>query len=147
MDTRNVLVRRTAAPSRSGGFSLIEILVVIALIGIVATLVIRNVGGGFASGQAKAAKSQLASVGMSIEQYYVDNGSYPERLDDLVTKPASAANWSGPYAKPSQLQDPWGSPLDYKVPGEGGRDFDLVSLGKDKRQGGEGANKDIASWE
>ena len=140
-------IRRIAAPSRSGGFSLIEILVVIALIGIVATLVIRNVGGGFASGQAKAAKSQLASVGMSIEQYYLDNGSYPERLEDLVTKPSSAPNWAGPYAKPSQLQDPWGSPIDYKAPGENGRDFDLVSLGKDKKTGGEGNAKDIASWE
>lgn len=147
MNHRNATLRRLSAPSRSGGFSLIEILVVIALIGIVATLVIRNVGGGFASGQAKAAKSQLASVGMSIEQYYLDNGSYPERLDDLVTKPASAPNWSGPYAKPSQLQDPWGTPLDYKVPGENNRDFDLVSLGKDKRPGGEGNAKDIASWE
>lgn len=140
-------IRRIAAPARSGGFSLIEILVVIALIGIVATLVIRNVGGGFASGQAKAAKSQLASVGMSVEQFYVDNGSYPERLDDLINKPATAASWSGPYAKPSQLQDPWGTPIDYKVPGENGREFDLVSLGKDKRPGGEGTNKDIASWE
>ena len=132
---------------RSMGFSLIEILVVIALIGIVATLVIRNVGGGFAGGQAKAAKSQIASVGMSIEQYYLDNGSYPERLEDLVQKPANATNWNGPYAKQSQLNDPWGSPIDYRAPGENGRDFDLVSLGKDKRPGGEGNNKDIASWE
>lgn len=147
MSQGNAQIRRIAAPARAGGFSLIEILVVIALIGIVATLVIRNVGGGFSSGQAKAARSQLASVGMSIEQYYLDNGSYPERLEDLVNKPASAANWSGPYAKPSQLQDPWGTPLDYKVPGENNRDFDLVSLGKDKRPGGEGNNKDIASWE
>lgn len=136
-----------ALPARSLGFSLIEILVVIALIGIVATLVIRNVGGGFAGGQAKAAKSQLASVGMSIEQYYLDNGSYPERLEDLVNKPGNAANWNGPYLKASQVKDPWGTDLDYRAPGENGRDFDIVSLGKDKRQGGEGNNKDIASWE
>jgi general secretion pathway protein G len=141
------IVRRISAPARSGGFSLIEILVVIALIGIVATLVIRNVAGGFGSGQSKTAKAQIASVGMSVEQYYVDNGSYPEKLEDLVSKPGNAANWMGPYAKPSQLSDPWGTPLDYRVPGENGRDFDLVSLGKDKRPGGEGANKDLTSFE
>lgn len=147
MPASQKLVRRIAAPQRAGGFSLIEILVVIALIGIVATLVIQNVGTGFAGGQHKAAKSQIASVGMSIERYYIDNGSYPERLEDLVTKPANAANWNGPYAKQGQLNDPWGTPLEYRSPGEGGRDFDLVSLGKDKRAGGDGNNKDIASWE
>ena len=132
---------------RSQGFSLVEILIVIALIGIVATLVIGNVGSGFASGQSKTAKSQIAAVGMSVERYYLDNGAYPDRLEDLVQKPGNATNWGGPYAKQSQLTDPWGSPLEYRAPGEGGRDFDLVSLGKDKRQGGEGNAKDIASWE
>ena len=91
------IVRRISAPARSGGFSLIEILVVIALIGIVATLVIRNVSGGLESGKIKAAKAQIASIGMSVEQFYVDNGSYPEKLEDLASKPGNAANWMGPY--------------------------------------------------
>ena len=147
MNHNIVAARRMAAPLRAGGFSLVEILIVIALIGIVATLVIGNVAGGFGKGQQKAAVAQIASVGMGVERYYIDNGSYPERLEDLVTKPANAANWGGPYVKSTQLQDPWGTPIEYRAPGENGRDFDLVSLGKDKRQGGDGNNKDITSWE
>ena len=139
--------RRMSAPLRAGGFSLVEILIVIALIGIVATLVIGNVAGGFGTGQRKAAVSQIAALEMSLERYYIDNSSYPERLEDLVTKPGAAANWAGPYAKATQLKDPWGTPIEYRAPGSDGRDFELVSLGKDKKQGGDDNNKDITSWE
>jgi len=136
-----------SAPQRSAGFSLIEILIVMALIGIIAVAVFRNVGGGFGKGQQRAATALVNTIAMSVEQFYVDNGSYPDRLEDLVSKPSSAPNWSGPYAKSSQLVDPWGSPLGFRAPGEEGRDFDIVSLGKDKAQGGEGNAKDIGSWE
>jgi general secretion pathway protein G len=128
------------------GFTLMEILIVLALIAVISTFVIGNVMGGFSSGQAKAARAQLSTVSTAIDRFYLDNGSYPERLDDLITKPGSAPNWGGPYLKASQVKDPWQEPLQYKVPGDHG-DYDLWSHGKDKRAGGEGDSADIKSWE
>ncbi len=138
--------RRLATWPRQTGFSLIEILIVITLIGIVATLVIGNVAGGFGQGQVKAAKAQVSAVAMGVERYYMDHGTYPARLEDLVEKPAGSTSWNGPYVTRAQLVDPWKSPLEYRYPGQHG-DFDIVSLGKDKRAGGEGQNADVGNWE
>jgi general secretion pathway protein G len=143
---RNPRARRLAALPRQAGFSLIEILIVITLIGIVATLVIGNVAGGFGQGQAKAAKAQVSAVAMGVERYYMDHGTYPDRLDDLVEKPGGSTSWNGPYVTRAQLLDPWKTPLEYRYPGQKG-DFDVVSLGKDKRAGGEGQNADVGNWE
>jgi general secretion pathway protein G len=129
----------TKSPGRGQrGFSLIEILVVMALIGIVIALVASRIGDGAVRGKVNATKIALDSLGGKIETYALDNGSPPDRLTDLVTKPGNADSWSGPYAKEKDLQDPWNNEFQYRRPGSEGRDFDLYSFGPDGREGGEG---------
>ena len=124
--------------SRARGFSLIEMIAVLVLIGIVATLVVRNVMPQFTGGQTNAAKAQVSAMSTTVEAYYMENGKYPDSLQQLV----------GKYGlRESQLKDPWGNEIVYRRPGEGGRDFDLVSYGRDGKPGGDGNNADIGSWQ
>jgi general secretion pathway protein G len=140
-------MRKTfSAPQQSRGFTLLEMLAVIVLLGIVATIVVRQVGGNVEKGKYGAGKAQMASLSMKIESYAMDVGSPPKSLADLVTKPAAAKKWAGPYAKPSDLQDPFGNPFAYRTPGEHGP-FDLIFLGRDGQPGGEGYNADLGNWE
>lgn len=132
--------------SHAAGFSLIEMIAVLVLIGIVATLVVRNVAPQFGRGQVNAAKSQVKIVSAAVENFYMDTGSYPQSLDELVRRPGNNQNWGGPYINESQLKDPWGSNLVFKYPGEHG-DFDIVSYGRNKQPGGDGNDADIGSWQ
>lgn len=131
---------------RSGGFSLIEMLAVIVLIGIVATIVVQNVGNRVNTGKYNAGKAQVQSLAGKVEAYALDNGSPPQRLEDLVTRGGNAKNWNGPYAKESDLKDPFGNPFQYKSPGEHG-DFDLLFLGRDGQTGGADLNADYGNWQ
>jgi general secretion pathway protein G len=126
---------------RQGGFTLLEMLAVIVLLGIVATIVVRQVGGNVDKG-----KAQLASLGMKIESYGLDVGTPPANLQQLVSKPANATGWAGPYAKPSDLKDPFGHAFGYRFPGEHGS-FDLIFFGQDGQPGGDGYKADIGNWE
>lgn len=136
----------TAAP-RSSGFTLIELIVVIALLAVLAAVVAPNLLGKASDANRKAAGIQLEKLGSSIELYRVETGRYPDSLEDLVSKPQSVDRWNGPYVnKKSQLQDPWGNEFVIRVPGEE-RSFDLISLGADGRPGGEGDNADITNWD
>lgn len=130
------------------GFSLIEILVVMALIGIVIALVANRIGDGAVRGKVNATKIALDSLGGKIETYALDNGTVPANLQDLVAKPGNADNWNGPYAKEKELKDPWQHAFVYSVPGaKSGGDYDLYSLGPDGQEGGEGLKKaDIGNW-
>lgn len=134
--------------SRSHGFSLIEILVVMALIGIVIALVANRIGDGAVRGKVNATKIAIDSLGGKIETYALDNGTVPANLQDLLTKPGNADNWNGPYAKEKELKDPWQHAFVYSVPGaKSGGDYDLYSLGPDGQEGGEGLKKaDIGNW-
>lgn len=132
------------APSRAAqsGMSLLEIIIVIVLIGAVLTLVGSRVLGGADRGKANLAKSQIQTLAGKVENYQLDTGKLPARLEDLVTAPGNAGGWLGPYAKSSELNDPWGHPIEYRVPGEG-QPFDLISLGKDGQAGGTSIDADI----
>lgn len=136
----------SARGTRQGGFTLLEMLAVIVLLGIVATIVVRQVGGNVDKGKYGAGKAQLASLGMKIESYGLDVGSPPVNLQQLVSKPANAVGWAGPYAKPSDLKDPFGHPFAYRYPGEHGS-FDLIFLGQDGQPGGDGYKADIGNWQ
>ena len=131
---------------RAAGFSLIEMLAVIVLIGIVAGIVVQAVGKNVDKGKWSAGKAAVGSLANHIEAYALDNGSPPSRLEDLVTKPGNSSNWQGPYAKASELKDPFGHAFQYKAPGEHG-DFDIVFLGKDGQSGGDGVNADYGNWQ
>ena len=131
---------------RAGGFSLIEMLAVIVLIGIVAGIVVQQVGKNVDKGKWGAGKAQVQALAGKVEGYALDNGSPPSRLEDMIAKPGNAANWMGPYAKESDLKDPFGHPFQYKAPGEHG-DFDIMFLGKDGQAGGDGANADYGNWQ
>ncbi len=120
----------------SQGFSLLEILVVLVIVGMLAGLVITNVVGRGEKAKVSAAKAQIQLVTGQIETYYLDNGRLPDRLDQLVPD----------YAKANQLKDPWGNDWQYRVPGQNGN-FDLFSYGGDNSPGGEGTGVDVNSWD
>ncbi len=132
--------------SRAKGFTLIEMIAVLVLIGLVMSIVGAKIIDNFNKGKYGAGKAQLHALEMKVNGYILDNGGPPAQLGDLLTRPGSAGNWSGPYAKDSDLKDPFGHPYQYKAPGEHG-DFDIIFLGKDGAPGGDGLNKDVGSWE
>ncbi len=128
------------------GFSLIELLVVLVILGLIAGLVVPNIIGQTEKAKVKAAAATIQRIAMGVDAYYLDNGEVPERLADLVNEPGNVSNWTGPYIKKSILKDPWGEAYQFRYPGEHG-EFDIVSFGPDKQMGGEGKNADITSWE
>lgn len=135
------------AAARNRGFTLLEMLAVIVLLGIVATIVVRQVGSNVDKGKYGAGKAQLASLGMKVESCALDIGAPPKALNELLTQPDNTRlNWNGPYAKPSDLLDPFGHPFGYLSPGRHGP-FDLVFYGRDGQQGGEGLDADRGNWE
>lgn len=134
---------RLRSPASQSGFSLLEIIIVLILIGGIMALVGSRLLGGADRGKANLAKSQIQTLAGKVENYQLDTGSLPSRLDDLVAAPANAGGWLGPYAKPAELKDPWGHPIEYRAPGES-QPFDLVSYGKDGKPGGESYDADIA---
>ncbi len=96
--------------------------------------------------KARAAASAITRLSMSVENFYLDTGSTPDSLEELVSEPHDVTGWNGPYVKQSLLKDPWGKEYQYRSPGEHG-DFDIFSYGADGQMGGEGKNGDITSWE
>lgn len=142
---RNRRSRPSFASASQAGFSLIEIIVVVVLIGgIVAFAASRILGGGDRA-KVNLAKAQVQTLAEKVQQYEMDTGGLPPTLDDLVKAPGNATGWLGPYAKEAELKDPWSRPFAYTVPGEG-QPFGLRSLGADGQPGGDSVNADIA-WE
>ena len=134
---------------RRRGFTLLELLVVMVIIGLlvgyVAPMYFKQVG----KSELKVAKAQIESFGKALDQYRLDTGHYPsteQGLQALMVKPADETRWDGPYLKKGVPNDPWGVPFDYKSPGQHG-EYDIMSLGKSKTAGGTGENAPIVSWE
>lgn len=125
------------------GFSLIEILIVVALIAVIAGMVANQVFGGQDKAKWNLTRTQIQTLAGKIEQYQLDNGGVPSSLEDLVRQPSGANSWLGPYAKEADLKDQWGKPLNYSQEGEAG--YTIGSYGKDGKAGGESWNRDISS--
>ena len=131
---------RPVPHASQAGFSLIEIILVVVLIGgIVAFAATRILGGGDRA-KVNLAKAQVQTLAEKVGQFQQDTGALPGSLDELVK--SSATGWLGPYAKDSELKDPWNHPYVYATPGED-KPFDLASLGADGQAGGESVNADI----
>jgi general secretion pathway protein G len=132
------------------GFTLLEMLVVIGIIGMLAGIVGPKVMKYRTDSQIKAAKVQIEGLASTLDMYKLDVGSYPsgdQGLEALIESPDGAQRWNGPYLQKSKVPlDPWNNEYKYKSPGEHGK-FDIVSLGPDGKEGGEGEDKDITSWE
>ena len=130
------------------GMTLIEILVVLVLIGIVMGILGGNFIGRGEKAKADAARIEIGQIGQSLDLYKLETGRYPsssEGLQALIASPAGATNWNGPYWKKSTTpKDPWGNEYRYAAPGQKGA-YDILSLGADGKEGGEGTNKDITS--
>lgn len=129
------------------GFTLIEVMVVVAILGILATIVMTNVIGKDDQARVTTAQTSLKAVANALDMYKLDNHKYPstdEGLLALVEKPASAKSWpDGGYLNGGIPEDPWGNPFQYVYPGSDKRKFDLYSLGADGAEGGEGYDADI----
>jgi general secretion pathway protein G len=135
-------------PGLSRGFTLLELLVVMVIIGLLAGYVGPKYFAQIGKSEVKVAKAQIDSLGKSLDQFRLDTGHYPtseEGLVSLTTRPANEPKWDGPYLSKAVPMDPWGSAYIYKFPGEHG-DYDLVSNGKDGQPGGVGEAADVTSW-
>jgi general secretion pathway protein G len=149
------MVNRNTSFSRSplsGGFTLIELMIVMAIIAMLAALVGPRLMNALSSSQVKTTKLQIETLSTSLESFRLDIGRYPtmqEGLAVLVTNTATPIpNWRGPYLKKKFIpKDAWGHEFIYEIPPKkGGMDFDLYSLGPDGKPGGEGDDADIGNW-
>lgn len=128
------------------GFTLVELLLVLVILALIAGLVLPGIIGKAEGAKVKAASSQITRISMSVESFYLDTGSTPDSLSELVNKPATVSGWNGPYIRNSILKDPWGREYQFRIPGDHG-DFDIYSYGADGQQGGDDNDRDITSWE
>lgn len=130
-------------PRRSRGFTLIEIVIVIALIGLILGVVVSRIMGNQKRAEYKLAESQMQTIAGKIDQFQSDTGRFPNALDELVNAPSDVTGWLGPYSKSQELSDPWRRPIEYRQPGDNGALYQITSLGADGKAGGEGVDKDI----
>ena len=135
------------------GFTLIEIMVVILVLGMLATLVAPNIVRNVGTAKSAAARSQIELLGAALDSYRLDNDDYPtteQGLGALWQAPTAVPqprNWRGPYLKKDVPLDPWGRPYQYRYPGTApGPSYELSSYGRDGVEGGGGEDADVLSW-
>ena len=142
MSPKETRVRRPVA-----GFTLLELLVVVLIIGLLAGFVAPRYFGQVGKSEINVAKAQIDALEKALDQYRLDTGHYPSTelgLVALVQRPQNEPKWGGPYLRKDVPLDPWGKPYVYKMPGEKG-EFDLLSYGKDGQPGGSGENADLTN--
>ena len=135
--------------SLASGFTLLELLVVMVIIGLLAGFVAPRYFAQVGKSQVKVARAQIDALDKALDQFRLDVGRYPtteEGLQALVAQPTGELNWAGPYLKKGVPPDPWGRRYAYQQPGTHGGDFELQSYGKDGRPGGTGEDADLTNW-
>jgi general secretion pathway protein G len=141
-------MRRTVTAKAEAGFTLLELLVVMVIIGLLAGYVGPKYFSQIGKSEIKAARAQIDAFEKALDQYRLDTGRYPsseQGLAALMASPSGEAKWGGPYLKKAVPMDPWGKPYVYRLPGQKG-EFDLLSYGKDGQPGGDGDGADIGNW-
>ena len=131
---------------RPGGFTLLELLVVMVIIGLLAAYVGPRYFAQLGKSERSTAKAQIEAFARALDAYRLDTGHYPtaaQGLAALATRPQDEAKWNGPYLQKTPPLDPWGNPYQYRNAGTGDAEYDLLSFGKDGRAGGDGENADI----
>lgn len=126
-----------------------ELLIVLVIIGLLAALVGPNLYKRLKPAKQSVAKAQIKNFLTALDTFYIDNGRFPTTQEGLVVltnKTGELKNWNGPYLKEALPQDPWGNPYHFRSPGQHG-DYEIISYGADGKQGGEGENQDINSWD
>jgi general secretion pathway protein G len=131
----------------SRGFTLVELLVVVLIVGLLVGIVAPRFFGQVSKSEITAARAQIDALDKAVQAYRMDTGKFPtsaQGLRVLVERPGDEPRWRGPYMQSEVPLDPWGSPYVYRLPGATGRDYDLLSYGPDRRAGGSGDDADIA---
>ena len=139
---------RIRAPAAARGFTLLELLVVMVIIGLLAGYVGPRYFAQIGKSEVKTARAQIDALEKALDQYRLDTGHYPtgdQGLNALNAKPENEPKWAGPYLKKAVPADPWGNKYVYRAPGEHG-EFDLLSYGKDGKPGGTDEDADITNW-
>ena len=132
------------------GFTLLELLVVMVIIGLLASYVAPRFFDQIGKSEIKAARAQIDAFEKALAAYRLDTGHFPgseQGLKALVERPTDEPKWSGPYLAKALPADPWGRAYLYRLPGEQGHDYELMSLGKDGQPGGTGDNADVSVWD
>jgi len=138
----------TRGHNRNYGFTLLELLVVLVIIGLLAGYVGPKYFSQIGKSEVKTTQAQIGALEKALDQYRIDTGHYPtteQGLAALNAKPADEPRWDGPYLKKAVPNDPWGKPFQYRMPGEHG-ELDLFSFGRDGAPGGSGDGADIVNW-
>jgi len=153
MSNMNLIANRHPAGSTShrsqGGFTLMELLVVLAILGLLMSLVGPQVLNQLGGAKTKTAALQISDLEQALEMYKLDVGRFPnsdQGLEALVNKPSGVKGWNGPYLKKGVPTDPWDQAYHYKYPGDR-TEFDLFSYGQDGGAGGEGEDADVNNWD
>ncbi|WGZ93728.1 MAG: type II secretion system major pseudopilin GspG [Candidatus Thiothrix putei] len=132
------------------GFSLIELMIVLVILGLIAGIVGPQAMKYLGKGKSQSSKVQIENISAALDMYRLEVGSYPTTADGLkalVAAPSSARGWNGPYLKKGEVpKDAWNNDYQYKRPGSNGQPYDLISLGADGVAGGEGEDADITLW-
>ena len=146
MDLHRCHPAMTAAAYRQHGFTLLELLVVILIIGLLTGIVGPRLLSQITKSEVTTARAQMDALAKALQAYRIDTGRFPstaEGLQALVQQPANEPRWRGPYLDGALPDDPWGSPYQYRAPGQNGREYELLSYGKDRSAGGSGDDADI----
>lgn len=133
---------------RQSGFTLLELLVVMVIIGLLVGYVAPRYFAQLGKSEVKVARAQISALAKALDVYRLDNGHYPAQdagLQALLSAPANEPKWSGPYLEKAVPLDPWGQPYQYRIPGEHG-EYDLLSYGKDGKPGGTDENADLVNY-